>query len=219
MTEEYSNLATVKQQVAEKIKSNIRIKEKLLTAIKDVHTIDDLTNLLDYKVKLKNNSSKELQKVERLRKIQYESLNKKYILPQKRQGRNAIFTEDKNDIVSKFRLAGIIKYRTVSLNVVRDPKNEMKSAMWDTICSTWKQEMTDWINNNDLRISNDEMKANKIKFDFLDNSDHHHSKFSNDMLKSLNNDINSEFQFIKYSNGEITEAAKNIVVIDLSGEP
>ena len=41
MTEEYSNLATVKQQVAEKIQSNIRIKEKLLTAIKDVHTIDD----------------------------------------------------------------------------------------------------------------------------------------------------------------------------------
>lgn len=219
MTEEYSSLAAVKQQVREKIASNKRIKNKLLTAVKDVHTIDELTNLLDYRVTLKDNSPEEFQKVERLRKIQYESLGEKYVIPERRRGRNAIFTKDKNDIVSKFRLAGIIKYRTVSLNVVRDPKNEMKSAMWDKICSTWKQEMTDWINNNDLRISNDEMKANKIKFDFLDNSDHHHSKFSNDMLNELNNDVNSEFQFIKYSNGEITEAAKNIVVIDLSDEP
>ncbi|WP_260148049.1 hypothetical protein [Lentilactobacillus hilgardii] len=172
---------------------------------------------------LKDNSPEEFQKVERLRKIQYESLGEKYVIPEKRRGRNAIFTKDKNDIVSKFRKAGIVRYRTVSLNVVRDPKDEMKAVMWGEICSKWKYDMTKWINKNTLRLSNDESKIDKIKFNFLDHSNLNnlnlkHSKFSEHMLKVLNSDENSEIKLIKYSNGEITEAAKNIVIVDLSDE-
>lgn len=217
MTEEkYSSLINIKQQVARKRSINQQVKQALIRAVNDIHTIDDVTNLLDYKAYLKNNSPEELQRTERLRKIQYKSLNKPYEAPVKRSGRNAIFNEDPSDIVSKFRSFGIRQYRTASMTVVRKPEDESKSQMWDQIKEIWKDKMIDWIDKNDQRLSNDEKKVDSIQFNLLENNSGDNSNFSKEILSSLNDHEDSVLKLIKYHNGEITEAAKTIMVIDLS---
>lgn len=217
MTEEkYSSLINIKQQVARKKEINRQVKQDLTRAVSDIHTIDDVTNLLDYKAYLKNNSPEELQRTEKLRKIQYKSLNKTYEAPVKRSGRNAIFNEDPSDIVSKFRSFGIRQYRTASMTVVRKPENESKSKMWDQIKEIWKDKMIDWIDKNDQRLSNDEKKVDTIRFNLVENNNSDNSNFGKEILSSLNDHEDSVLKLIKYHNGEITEAAKTIMVIDLS---
>lgn len=211
--ERYFSISNVKAKVEKKIQKNQKIKEKLKKAVREVNSTDDISKLLDYKVV--NNQGNWEETINRLYKIQYESLGLKYKPFEKKQGRHGIFDRDKNDIVSKFRKSGIIKLRTITLNTVRGPGNELKSAILDEICKRWKNEMTSWINDQDNRLSNDEKKVNKIKYRFLNEDDNQKkSEFGKEILKKLNEE--DSFNIIKYENGEIDAAVNDIIVIDLS---
>lgn len=213
----YVNLKTVKERVSKKKELNDSIKKDLINAINAVHTIDDITNLLDYKTSNKGNLSEILDKTELLRKIQYKSLNKKYTPATKLQGRIAIFNEDPTDIVSKFRNHAIKKYRTAALDTTMDPTDKLKSVMWDEITKLWKKSMLDWVEKRDDRLSNDEKKIKDIKFNLKERDNNMPpSEFSKQVLDSLNNDGDSQLNMIKYTDGSITEAAKTVIVIDLS---
>lgn len=211
--EKYFSINSVKAKVEEKIKKNGKIKEELRKAIREVNSIDDISKLLDYKVK--NNQENWADAISRLYKIQYESLGLNYKPLENKQGRHAIFDRDKNDIVSKFRKSGIIKLRTITLNTVRVPGNESKSVIWDEIYKSWKNDMLAWINDEDLRLSNDEKKVNKIKYRFSnEDGNQQESDFGKEILKNLNE--KDAFNIIKYENGEIDAAVNDIIVIDLS---
>lgn len=207
----FFSLSEVKQQVEKKVEKNMEIKEKLRNAVREVNTIDDISKLLDYKVKL---SQKDwASSIERLYKIQYESWGMQYNPLEKKRGRQSIFTKDKNDIVSKFRKSGIIKYRTVTHNTVTTGTgNKRQSKLWDEINKKWKENMLDWIDKADDRLSNDEKSINDIKFQYL--NDNIESDFSDQILKNLNDD--NDFNIIKYENGEIDAAVHDIIVVDLT---
>lgn len=207
----FFSLNEVKNQVEKKIEKNEEIKEKLKIAVREVNNIDDISKLLDYKVRLGQKDW--ASKVERLYRIQYESLGMQYQPLEKKRGRQSIFRKDKNDIVSKFRKSGIIKFRTVTHNTVTTgPGNKRQSKLWDEINKQWKKEMLDWIDQADDRLSNDEKKINSIKFQYL--NDNIQSEFSNQILKKLNDE--NDFNIIKYENGEIDAAVHDIIVVDLT---
>lgn len=210
--EKYFSINSVKVKVEEKIKNNEKIKKKLKEAVKEVNSIDDIYKLLNYKVK--NNPENSADAIRGLYKIQDESLSRNYKTLEKKNGRQAIFDRDKNDIVSKFRKSGITKLKTINFNTVRIPGNEPKSVIWDEIYKSWKNDMLAWINDEDHRLSNDEKKVNKIKYRFSDEGgNQQESDFGKEVLKNLNEE--ETFNIIKYENGEIDAAVNNIIVIDL----
>lgn len=210
MANKFVSLNHLRNKVEQKRERNLEIKKRLMEAIADVHSIDDISKLLDYKVKLNQD---ELQSVERLYRIQYQSLGRSFNGLTKKQGRMSIFNEDKDDIVSKFRRSGIIKFRTSTVTTVTKPGTETKSQIWDEIYKQWKSKMEKWVDNQDDRLSQDEKKIKQIKFGFTEKNKKH-SELGRETLTQLNDD--DTFKFIHYENGNIDAGVKNIITIDLS---
>lgn len=210
MANKFVSLNRLRKKVEQKREQNLKIKEKLLSAIADVHSIDDISKLLDYKVKFHQD---DLQSVERLYRIQYQSLGRPFNGLTQKRGRMSIFNEDKDDIVSKFRRSGIIKFRTSTMTTVTKPGTETKPQIWDEIYKQWKSKMEKWVNNQDDRLSQDEKKIKQIRFSFTEENKHH-SDLGEKTLTQLNDD--DTFKFINYENGNIDAGVKNIITIDLS---
>lgn len=211
---EYRTLKSVRKQVEEKLERNKTIKKGLKKAVRNIHRIDEINALLDYK--FKTNTPNWASQIEELYKLQYESLNLNYSPLVKKQGRHKIFEKDRNDIVSKFRRTGIVKLRTINLNTVLGSNNRTTSGVITRkVTSDWIDEMIDWIDNQDDRLSNDEKKINDIRFRFIERpTNQEHSTFSKDILEELNQ--GDTFNIMNYENGEIDAAIHDIIIIDFS---
>ncbi|MFB8506313.1 hypothetical protein ACFC4I_11305 [Enterococcus durans] len=211
--EQYTTLRAVRERVEAKVNRNQLIKDKLRKAVREVNSIDDIYMLLDYKAKLTFDDW--ASRIERLYRLQYESLGVSYIPLERKQGRHAIFDKDKNDIVSKFRRSGIVKFRTITLNTVRVPENDSRKIIVTEVYKKWKEEMLNWISNQDDRLSNDEKKVSTIKYRLVDDSDDSTgSILAEEVLNDLN--VGESFNIMKYENGEIDAAVYDILVVDFS---
>lgn len=214
MTQNFMNLSETRENVAKKIELTNTLKGNLLYSINNVHTIDDLTRLLDYKA-----TYNQLSELESLYKLKYKALGKNYIPLKKASGRKGIFKKNPEDIVSRFRSSGIIRYRTITVKIVAEKNNDIKSTMLDKICNDWISEMKKWVSSESPKLSNDESKINDIHFDLLD-EEKQHSAFSKELLTKLNgtnlNRDTDDLKLIRYVNGEIDSITKNIVVLDFS---
>ncbi|MFC6177091.1 hypothetical protein ACFQAV_09570 [Companilactobacillus huachuanensis] len=210
---DYLSLDGVKKVVSDKETRFNSVINQLTKAVKSVHRIDEITNLLDYKANLKDNSNAEFDRIKFLHEIQYESLNKRYEPITQRSGRMSVFFENKEDVVSRFRAAGIEKYRTTTVEVVQSPGEERKPEIWREISKSWSKKMLEWLDNQEGNLSHDENAIKNLDFKILNDNP---SSFTKEVLKSLNED--DDFKVIRYHNGQVDEAVQNIITIDLSEE-
>lgn len=214
---EYYSLNNVAKKVEFRVEHSVETKKKLIKAINNIKRLDDINKLLDYKVQLpKTNWYPQIKDIYEILKFSL-SLDKNLLDDSKKQGRHKVFEKYKNDIVAKFRVAGIQKYRTDVLESTLNIENKQQSSIWDEALKSWKSDMNTWIDKEDTRLSIDEMEINskKDRFYFSDNSQIH-SEFSESILQDLNN--TDKFKMINYDKGNIDSLFKNIIVVDLSSD-
>ena len=198
--EDYRSLSSVKQEVAEKRDMNKRLKERIRAMIQDVHSTKDIQALLDY-------SPREIGTIHQSEKIDLDTNGNK-----DNELKNMIRV-DKGGLASKFRQAGVSKYRTRAAAATINSIDESKQEILNEIYGSWKIDMLNWITEVNDGLSNDEEKVADIKYDFV-KDDAEHSEFSKEVLRNLNEgDI---YKTIKYENGKVDSATNNIIVIDLS---
>ncbi|ATF41577.1 hypothetical protein [Weissella paramesenteroides] len=211
----YQSLNSVVKQIDEKRAKNALVKSRLHKAINNLQKLDEITWLLDYNLKLPEKNW--YPKVQVLYEILAYSLGLKVrnvVNSERKSGRISIFNKNKQDIVSKFRVAGIQKFRTSVLLRATDPvdENERKNDIWDKAFSDWCESMHEWIDEQNDRLSSDESEISNEQY-FLSSYNTEPSEFVLQVVSDLNN--TDKFKSISYEEGNIDSIFKRVVVIDL----
>lgn len=214
----YQSLNSVIKQIDEKRTKNALVKSMLHKAINNLHKLDEITWLLDYKLKLPEKNW--YPKVQVIYKILAYSLGLKVsdvINSERKSGRISIFNKNKQDIVSKFRVAGIQKFRTSVLLRATDPfdETERKNDIWDKAFSDWRESMHEWVDAQNDRLSSDESEISNEQY-FLSFYNTEPSEFALQVVSDLNNTDN--FKSLSYEEGNIDSIFKRVIVIDLFNE-
>ncbi|MBZ5997279.1 hypothetical protein [Leuconostoc gasicomitatum] len=212
---DYQSLNSVVTQIDKKKVKNASVKKRLHKSINNLQKLDEITWLLDYHAKLPKKNW--YPKVQVLYKILGYSLGlpvKNIVNSEKKSGRISIFNNNKQDIVSKFRAAGIQKYRTSVLIRATDSVDEyeLKSDIWDKAFHDWCNKMHGWIDKQDDRLSSDEKNISNEQYVLLSDNNQN-SEFTKQVVNDLNH--SEKFKTISYQEGDIDSIVKRVLVIDL----